>query len=450
MLNTDLRSMIDSALSGDYEDQVITASPMSNPAEAHSHEIEKLAHVLNHVALNVHDIGTTEEKLAELDAFQSRLEKIARNLPGTENLTKAQRGVLSKLRRGVAEGRITFLQAQEQLVRARIPANNPMGGDILATARRLGKVSDAVTGPMPSSAMPTGPMPTSARPTRPAPSGNTTGRITLSGLGGNPSTSAPQTSVSRAVPKISGRGVGSLSDTAARITLSGLGGTPPPLPRSGKTPPPLPRGAGPVTLNPSQYTQVPHSGPATLHPSQYTQVPHTSAGSTTSTQAAKATAAKETGVLAHLSRHKGKYALGAAGLAGLGLLATSGGREKRGSFLGLGAAHTGGDTLQDARVRAMAKTAEAYGLSVSDFASAAGITKVAEDRINPAKITAGKADPFSGFPRRAMSPIMGTDADFIRMKAQQIRARVNSDMKSYVDETGSGYNLERYLNRFNK
>jgi hypothetical protein len=84
---------------------------------------------------------------------------------------------------------------------------------------------------------------------------------------------------------------------------------------------------------------------------------------------------------------------------------------------------------------------------------AALIEKLAEDRINPAKIVAGPADAFSGEVMPASSPVFGggTSIDqLISMKAQKVRDRVNSDMRSYVSNTGDGYNLSGYLSTFNK
>lgn len=84
---------------------------------------------------------------------------------------------------------------------------------------------------------------------------------------------------------------------------------------------------------------------------------------------------------------------------------------------------------------------------------AALIEKLAEDRINPAKIEAGPADAFSGEVMPASSPVFGgaTSIDqLISMKAQKVRDRVNSDMRSYVSNTGDGYNLSGYLSTFNK
>ena len=81
---------------------------------------------------------------------------------------------------------------------------------------------------------------------------------------------------------------------------------------------------------------------------------------------------------------------------------------------------------------------------------AASLRKIAEDRINPARIRAGKSDPFSGHDLHA--PGMSRSAhpyEPITIRAQRIRDRINSDMKGHVQNVGGGYNLDKYLNRFN-
>lgn len=131
-------------------------------------------------------------------------------------------------------------------------------------------------------------------------------------------------------------------------------------------------------------------------------------------------AEKELGFLAKNRRALlGAGALGAAGLAGYGAYRAfgGGGQSKAASYRGrLG-----------------------------------GMRKLAEDRINPARIHAGKADPFSGMDihrpgmSRSASPL-----EPIGIKAQRIRDQINADMQGYVSNVGGGYNLNRYLNKFNK
>ena len=77
---------------------------------------------------------------------------------------------------------------------------------------------------------------------------------------------------------------------------------------------------------------------------------------------------------------------------------------------------------------------------------AASLRKLAEDRINPARIHAGKADPYSGHDIHA--PGMSRDAhpyEPITIRAQRIRDRINADMAAHVNNVGGGYNLSSYL-----
>jgi hypothetical protein len=79
--------------------------------------------------------------------------------------------------------------------------------------------------------------------------------------------------------------------------------------------------------------------------------------------------------------------------------------------------------------------------------------KLAEDAINPARISAGPAPAFSGEIMPAASPVFGGQTDpsqLIAMKAQKVRDRINADMRAYVSETGEGYNLDGHLSIFNK
>jgi len=87
----------------------------------------------------------------------------------------------------------------------------------------------------------------------------------------------------------------------------------------------------------------------------------------------------------------------------------------------------------------------------SKAASYRGMRKLAEDRISPARIRARKADPFSGMDihRPGMSR-SASPYEPIGIKAQRIRDQINSDMRGYVSNVGGGYNLDRYLNKFNK
>ena len=85
------------------------------------------------------------------------------------------------------------------------------------------------------------------------------------------------------------------------------------------------------------------------------------------------------------------------------------------------------------------------------------LEKVAEDRISPAKISAGPAAPYSGEimpnPGQVSNEFIGNTRDhhaLIALKAQKVRDRVNKDMKQYVNNVGDGYNLQGHLNKMNK
>jgi hypothetical protein len=83
----------------------------------------------------------------------------------------------------------------------------------------------------------------------------------------------------------------------------------------------------------------------------------------------------------------------------------------------------------------------------------ASLQKVAEDRINPAQISAGPAAPYSGEIMPRGENVFGGQtmpAQLVAMKAQKVRARINGDMKKFVNNVGSGYNLEGHLNKMNK
>lgn len=94
---------------------------------------------------------------------------------------------------------------------------------------------------------------------------------------------------------------------------------------------------------------------------------------------------------------------------------------------------------------------KAFGGGQNKAASFRGMRKLAEDRINPARIKAGRADRFSGMDIHA--PGMSRSAspyEPIAIKAQRVRDTINRDMQGYVSNVGGGYNLDHYLNRFNK
>ena len=182
------------------------------------------------------------------------------------------------------------------------------------------------------------------------------------------------------------------------------------------------------------------------------------------------------------------YGYGVGGAAGGGLLGTMGGAALGGmaggaegailgGVAGLGLGSLGGSiyglkkstdknkqyadrAIRAARERRMRKREHSKTASVDNAlyqAAQAGMTslqeKVAEDRINPAKISAGSADAYSGQIMPKSSPVFGgntTPAQLINMKAQKVRARINSDMKKYVKNVGDGYNAQGHLTKFNK
>lgn len=92
-------------------------------------------------------------------------------------------------------------------------------------------------------------------------------------------------------------------------------------------------------------------------------------------------------------------------------------------------------------------------LRAAEFGKASLMSKLAEDRINPAQISAGPAEPFSGEVMPSSSPVFGgamSNEQLIAMKAQKVRDRINSDMHKYVSNVGDGYELNGYLSTFNK
>lgn len=133
-------------------------------------------------------------------------------------------------------------------------------------------------------------------------------------------------------------------------------------------------------------------------------------------------------------------------------------RNKSLGIAGLGtlAAAYGGKKLYDAHKRKQQKKTA----SVDDIlyhAAQVGkqslLEKVAEDRTNPAKISAGAAAPYSGEIMPSAQAVFGgatTPAQLVALKAQKVRNRINKDMKQYVKNVGDGYNLQGHLNKMNK
>jgi hypothetical protein len=74
-MNSNLRNMIEDALDGGLSHEE-TYSYNSDVDMSHVYgdgEIEKLASALNYVATNLDDLGTTDEKLAELELLQEKI-----------------------------------------------------------------------------------------------------------------------------------------------------------------------------------------------------------------------------------------------------------------------------------------------------------------------------------------------------------------------------------------
>ena len=139
---------------------------------------------------------------------------------------------------------------------------------------------------------------------------------------------------------------------------------------------------------------------------------------------------------------KGQTALNRAGRLG----ATAG-------VLGLGA--YGASQLMGGDDKEEKKTAALY--QAAQYGKASLLEKIAEDAINPARINAGPADPYSGeiMPDagKVSSEFVGNTRDhhaLIALKAQKVRDRINKDMRQYVNNVGDGYNLQGHLNKMNK
>ena len=74
-MNSNLRNMIEDALDGglSHEETYSYNSDVDMSQVYGEGEIEKLASALNYVATNLDDLGTTDEKLAELELLQEKL-----------------------------------------------------------------------------------------------------------------------------------------------------------------------------------------------------------------------------------------------------------------------------------------------------------------------------------------------------------------------------------------
>ncbi|MGA1353688.1 MAG: hypothetical protein ACO32I_02735 [Candidatus Limnocylindrus sp.] len=124
--------------------------------------------------------------------------------------------------------------------------------------------------------------------------------------------------------------------------------------------------------------------------------------------------------------------IGAAGLAGYGLYR---------------ALNRGGNTYEPSPEPAPQAS---YGGGYDGGYKTASLRKLAEDRINPARIVAGKAAPFSGFDIHGQPCDPPVIENPVALRAQAVRAMINKSMNNYVSNTGDGYDLNRYLGHFNK
>jgi hypothetical protein len=166
---------------------------------------------------------------------------------------------------------------------------------------------------------------------------------------------------------------------------------------------------------------------------------------------------KELGFLAKNRRALlGAGALGAAGLAGYGAYKAfgGGGQSKAASLISeeaLNDIRAVGRGAGFGRPTRAERDAMKRTLKKRFTYKKKGMRKLAEDRISPARIRAGKADPFSGMDihRPGMSR-SASPYEPIGIKAQRVRDQINNDMHGYVSHVGGGYNLDRYLNKFNK
>ena len=217
------------------------------------------------------------------------------------------------------------------------------------------------------------------------------------------------------------------------VSLSGLGGVPDSATSAGQGSS-LPKGRAPARLS---------SAKTHVDPTRTIYDPQTYPTSTRSSSTrSAASGARRKGPKASpgfLERHGRKLGYGAAAAAagGLGYLGYKKYKERKSQ-----------------KKTASVDDALLYAAQVGKQSL---LEKVAEDRINPAKIIAGPAAPYSGeiMPNagQVSNEFVGNTRDhhaLIALKAQKVRDRINSDMKQYVNNVGDGYNLQGHLNKMNK
>ena len=213
--------------------------------------------------------------------------------------------------------------------------------------------------------------------------------------------------------------------------------TPPPPPRSTATPPPPPRSTA-TPPPPPRSTSTPRtSSPTSRKTNKSPKAPSLTGASSSPVSSGAATKSPS------FLRRAGKFTgvLGSKGQSSSNRFA-----RLAGTVLGAGAVGYGAKKAYDS-----------YNKKGQGTKKVAHLLKLAEDRINPAKISAGPAAPYSGEimpnPGRVSSEFIGNTRapkPLIDLKAQKVRARINSDMKKYVNNVGDGYNLQGILNKMNK
>ena len=508
-MNTNLRSMIDAALDGQYGEQAVAHHP-SSPAEIDlsgyvDHVgVEKLAHALVHVADNLHDIGSPEEKLAELEAFSHIVQDYAPYVEGGEfklasheeqfdglgsyrdefeyedSLYGARQRALVKMAAayGVpAEQLDEMLKESSLLDRTIARLGKTKAGK--AVAKRSTRTADAIakaesnvakletqaTARAEQQAAQKAQQEAAAMENVVGTGGQTyktprkimaEGKAQKRVAKAEQDVAAANKAVDEAPIGISGR---------AREYATRRRSTPTPPPDSAA--PPIPVKAAP-TPTPTRRVTVSNRG-TDVPRAKGQQIPNPPASGAAGPKAPDAGAGPKPPASGAAGPKAPDAGAGPkAPDAGAGPKAPAGGAKPEeatkgffdkakdylaqpglgnmnmGQTIGAGAALTGVGAIGGAAL-------SGGGGDKTTVVKAASLRKLAEDRINPARIRAAKADPFSGHDIHA--PGMSRSAnpyEPITIRAQRIRDRINADMKGHVRNVGGGYNLERYLNRFNR
>ena len=465
-MNTNLRSMIDAALDGHYAEELHHEKLAYAQVDLSDYEdlvgVDKLAHALVHVADNLHDIGSHEEKLAELEAFShivresgmgayeeepeyapfdgvgayrdeaeyddtlygarqramakvaaaygipvAEMDKIAVSLSPTMALQRtanlAQRanktGFLRRLSpnsravadtartmpaelRTVSQHRAKIQELTSQYRNAKGPQRAELGERITAHRRYIEGAASGDVSRMRQAGVDLG----------------ATRRVSREPLSGSPAARAESS------------GTPALSRSPAPASQSA---------KPAQSPAPATQSAKPAqSPAPATQSAKPAQSPAPATQSGATSKSPSGTSGAAPSPSKAVSGGGEQGFMDKVKDHMGQEGLfgmnraqtygAGAGLAGLGVAgaaALSGGSEKRSSF-----------------------------------------NKLAEDRINPARIRAGRADAYSGHDIHA--PGMSRSAhpyEPITIRAQRVRDRINADMRGHVNNVGGGYNLRRYL-----